>query len=100
VGSDRVVVFTGIFIEQSAEMLLIQRDDVVEQLPPQSPVNPLAIWILPRTVIGSSDFFDAGVAKKGGHAGAVDSVVVTTYEPRQDSKSGCLPWLLDHPEHR
>jgi hypothetical protein len=57
----KAVVIGEIRGEHTPEMLLVEDDDMIEHLAPDTPDEPLAVGILPRTARGDLNFFDAYV---------------------------------------
>jgi hypothetical protein len=71
-----MVVILDELAEEPFEMLLAERDNVVEQLSPERPDEPLDVRILPRAAIGRPDLLDAATAQERRDTQTVDAVVV------------------------
>ena len=54
-----IVVDVG--LKDAAQMPLVQEDDMIEGVSPDTSDEPLAVGILPGTVGGDLDFFDAPI---------------------------------------
>ena len=57
----KTVVIGDIRGEHSPEMPVIEDDDMIEHIAADTPAEPLAVGILPRTSRGDLDFFDTYV---------------------------------------
>ena len=76
----RVVVFLDELLDEPEKMPIIERNDVVQQLPPQRTEEAFHEWILPRTSVGSAYLADAAVFQKSRDSMAKDSIVVAEHE--------------------
>ena len=72
-------------------MLLIEYDDIVQTLSPDTSDDPLAVWILPRRSGCNLHFFKAQVANSVLERGAVDGIPV----PQQVTRRGVPRKSLD-----
>ena len=56
-----VVIVVDIGSKYPAKMPLIEHDDMIEHVAPDTADEPLAVWILPGTARGDLHLFDAQV---------------------------------------
>lgn len=78
----RMVVLLDEFLDESVEMPVVERNDVVQQLAAQSAEEAFDEWILPGTPVCSAYLIDATCVQKGGESAPKDPVVITEHEPR------------------
>src|SRR6266704_5840519 len=58
----KAVVIGDIRSKHAPEMPLVEDDDLIERIAPDTPDEPLAVGILPRTARGDLDFFAQFIA--------------------------------------
>jgi hypothetical protein len=59
----KAVVIGDIWGKHAPEMPVVEDDDMIEHLATETPDEPLAVRILPRTARGNLHFFDLNVAR-------------------------------------
>jgi hypothetical protein len=69
-----IMIGVDIRLKDSAQMPLVQNDDIVENLAPDTSDDSLAVWILPRRSGSNLHFVNAQVANSVLKLGAVDGI--------------------------
>ena len=95
--SSVLVVVAKIFREQSFEVLLIQRNDVIEQVTPATPDPALGNTVLPRALDGSLHVFDLHGSNRSWNFQSILSVVIEDEEFGGGLVGKCFSQLLHNP---
>src|SRR5262245_48983818 len=94
------VIIIAVGSKDTAEMLLIQHDHVIETLAPDTPNHPFRVRILPWTSRGNLDLFDPHLLDTLLKIFPVDAVTVAEQIPRRFIPWKCFHHLLRRPWRR
>ena len=95
-----LVIVAEIIFEQSAQMVVVEDDHMIQALVTNASDHPLDIAILPRTPWCNENLFDAHSFDPGCEGVAVDSVAVPNHKPGSAVFRKCFDDLLCGPNRR
>ena len=95
----RMVIFLDVLFDQAIAILIVDRNNMVQEFSTQSPEEALDEWILPGTVIGGTDFLNPTPIQEGTDTVAIDPVIVPEHESRLPIERHGFLELKDDPFH-